>query len=340
MNIKRLGLIAALVGLAALTGCGGGGGGGGTAAAPDSRNGTYTSFAGDGKQYTTAVDFDAKTIKFTNSSGNTRTLFFNPRGGTSTTQYDISTTSDVPSEGFMVTTDALIGRASLAEASITAARMPFIASRNFVTTVAEAAGTYNFLARENAAGGTSDTLIFPGEITAAGLLSTCFTSTIYTTATCPTPTRYNLSVSGSVFTGTTATTTVSFRIAKIGNERVYLRAEDSGGGNSRFTVGLIDDATFAPGTFDMHSSDNTSGLSYTTDGLTSFTFTGSNFSPAGPFTITGTGARVTGAQGGLRVALTTTDGNYFALRNSKLSVVVAARGNGFHQGFMMVGTPR
>jgi hypothetical protein len=332
MSIRNYGAAALVALAAALSACGGGGDGGSTPAAPtDSRNGTYEVFAADGKQYTANVNFNTNVATFGTGS-DVATLSLAARSA-AMRQYDVS--GSASGDGLIPLPDAMIGKVKIGAAG---ASTVFVAARSFATSLAEAAGTYNMLGRDLPSGSPQDSRILPAEITAGGMLNTCNTATIYTVATCPTLTTYTLTISGSQFQGTGTAGTITFKVAKIGTDRVYMRASPEGAG-FRYTLGLLNTPAYASGTFDVYGTETSYDASYSTDGSTTFSITG-KLPPATPFTITGTPGPVVNGPTSLKIATTATDGNFFSIRAGNLSVTLAARGNPTHPAFMLIGATR
>ncbi len=332
MKFRKYSAAAAVAMAALLQACGGGGDGGSTTTAPpDSRNGTYEVFAADGKQYTATVDFNTKVATFGTGS-DLASLNLTARDATMR-RFDVS--GSTTGDGLTPLPDGLIGKVKIGASGASTA---FIAARSFATSFADAAGTYNLLGRDLPSGAPQDSRILPAEITAGGMLNTCNTATIYTVATCPTLTTYTLTISGSQFQGTGTAGTVTFKVAKIGADRVYMRASPEGAG-FRYTLGLLNTPAYAGGTFDAYGTESSYDGSYTTDGITTFSITG-KVPPATPFTIAGTPTPVLNGPTSLKIATTATDGNFFSIRAGNLSVTLAARGNPTHPAFMLIGATR
>lgn len=339
-------LVAGTAGM--LAACGGGGGGGSstptgapppTVAAPapapvaDARNGTYTMVAADTREYTLALDFDAKTYRVTGNGldqggaiqASGAVFEFLPgnasgAGGSSTAR-------------FSYTASTVVGEYALPGATV-----PFIASRTFATSLPTAPLTFTMLGRTvDTAAGTADTTIQQGQITADGHLLTCDDSTIYEIGNCPaaSTTTATLSISGDVITAATSSGNIPYRIATIGTDRVLLRASQSLGTTRRFVVGLPSVASFTAGTFVGGTTEPAWGS--VAIGPTTFSSTGT--SPAGvTTTLTGTAAAGgPNSLGGLLRVTTSSTGAFFATAGGQLGVVVAARGNASAPGFMALG---
>jgi hypothetical protein len=309
--------------------------------AADVRNGEYTLLAVDGREYTLAVDFDADTWRVSgNGLDRSGTLaergsefLFQPgnsvgEGGTSTTR-------------FTVADNAIVGEVALAEGAL-----PFIASRVFENTAAAAVGRYNLLGRTVSADGTSDTTIQQAEITADGQLRTCDASQILEISDCPAASvsAGPLSVAGNLFTARTSVGSLPFRVARIGGDKVLLRASGGAAGSRRFFIGLPAGTGFASGTFVGGTTEpawSTVSISPTgTAGTFSFSVTGT--SPAGTTTTragtaTALGAAGTDTRASILRATTGNAGTFLVTRSTELGAVVAAPGSSTAPGFMALG---
>ena len=334
-----------------LTACGGAGGGGSTttAAAPaptvsapapapastgDARNGSYTMVAADAREYTLALDFDAKTYRVTGNGldqagaiqANGAVYDFLPGNASGAT--GSSTTR------FSYTASTVVGEYALASGTV-----PFIASRTFATSLPTSPLTFTLLGRTvDTAAGTADTTIQQGQITADGRILTCDDNTIYEIASCPpaSTTTGTLSISGDLITAATSSGNVLYRIATVGTDKVLLRASQSLGTTRRFVVGLPSVSAFTAGTFVGGTTEPAWGS--VTLSTTAFSSTGT--SPAGVTTTrTGTAASVGGTNslGGLLFVSTTGTGNYYATAGGQIGAVVATRGSAVAPGFMALG---
>ena len=325
-------LLAGTAAVFLLAGCGGGGGSSEAAAPPpppaDVRNGEYTAFAADGYPYALNLDFDAKTYSVVGGSVNATGTFV-----AEGSKYVFQPTPAGAAQNtakFTIANDTVIGGFKFGANVI-----PFVAPRKFVTTLADAVGTYNFLSTLVDPTAPPENSIFSGEVTAAGQLRTCNDSTIYTIALCPSASVVNgtVTVSGSDFAAATAAGTVRFRVAVIGSDKVFLRASASTGTSRRFTVGTAPVA-YTAGTFSVV---DTLGRAGTTSASPT-AYSSALVTPAGA-TVNTTGTATAITPTGL-LAVTTTDvGNLFAIRAGDIGVVVAARGNTQVPGLVQIGRP-
>ncbi|AEG94369.1 hypothetical protein [Ramlibacter tataouinensis] len=336
---------------AAIAACGGGGGGGGGGTAtpeptpaatpeplpvatpeptPDARNGDYTAFGTDGYLYTLSLDFDAMTYAVSGNATNaTGTIVADGSG------YLFQPAPSGAARNtarFTIADDSVVGGFPSGAGVGT-----FIASRNFITTVAEAVGTYNFLARIIEPSVAPNTSIFSGEITSAGTLRYCQDNAVYAIAQCPAASvqTATLTVSGDEFIGATATGNMRFRVARIGSDKVFLRVTISPGTSRRFWVGTPETAAYAAGTFTGVNTLGTAG----TFTVSSTAHSASGVTPSGT-TVTREGT--VNSLGGIgptsMVGIQTADqGNFFSIRSTHIGVVAAARGNTFVPGLFEIG---
>jgi hypothetical protein len=234
---------------------------------------------------------------------------------------------------FSVATDGIVGEFVLPQGTL-----PFLAARNFVTTVAEAAGTYNMLGRTvDTAGGPPDTTIQQGDITADGQLRSCNDNTIFEIATCPSASVLagTVTVSGSTFTANTPNGRIVFRVAKIGPDKLFVRASASADTHRRFIIGTPATAAFTPGVFVGGTTEPAWGT--ITMGPSSYASTART--PAGgTITRSGSSHAVGSDTRGSLLAITTSDaGSLFAVSSTEIGVVLAARNNPVLPAFMAIG---
>lgn len=333
-----------------LAACGGGGGGGGdsastggtlpTVSAPapatgaDARNGTYTMVAADTREYSLALDFDARTYRVTGNGIDQSGAIQADGAAFDFLPGNASGSGASTTTRFSYTASTVVGEFALAGGAV-----PFIASRTFATSLPTSALTFTMLGRTvDTAAGTADTTIQQGQVTADGRLLVCNDNQIFEIGACPSAslTTGTLSIAGDVITAATSSGNIPFRIATIGTDAVFLRASVSTGTTRRFVVGLPSVSTFTAGTFVGGTTEPAWGS--ITISPTTFSSTGT--SPAGVTTTrTGTAASTVGGPslGGLLAVTTTNAGSYFATSGGQLGVVVAARGNPTAPGFMALG---
>lgn len=315
---------------AALLAAGCGGGGGGPSPPPDARNGDYTAYAANARQYTLNLNFDTGRYRMSGNgldeSGGFGTdangLFFMPAGvivGANTARFALSN-------------DTVIGAFRFAEGVL-----PIVAPRVFASTVAEAAGNYNFLTRTVETAGAANIAIFNGEITTGGQLRTCNDSIIYRIAECPAASVVagTLTVSGTEFTSTTPGGAFTFRIARIGTDKVLLRASPSTATARRFWVGTPGTSAYAAGGFAGGNTDghwSSFSVSPTSHSATLMLSTG------GTATRSGTSTTVGAGELGSLLRLSTASGaQYFSIRATNLGVIAATRDSTQVAGFMEIG---
>lgn len=319
----------------ALTACGGGGGGAAPAdpapAAPaDARNGTYTMVAANAREYALTVDFDAKSYRV-NGNGVDQTGTFKADGSEYTFAPGNATgATGVDTTRFRYVNDTLVGAYATPDGVL-----PFIAPRLFVTAAADATGVYNFIGRTvDTTGAPANNTVQQAEITADGHLRTCDDAQIYTIAACPAAsvTSGTLTVAGDTFSSATPNGTFTFHVAKVGSDKVFLRASASSGTTRRFIVGLPE-TTFAAGSFVGGTSEPAWGTASLGTGTVSTTGTRPDGSTN---TMTGNVAAVPSI-GNLLVVTTASSGNFFASRSGDIGILFAARNNAFAPGYVAIG---
>lgn len=327
--------LAAMACAAALAACGGGGGGGSEPAAPpaatDSRNGDYVMYAGDAREYTLSLDFDAKTYRL---AGNGQDLAGTLREANTSGTFDFDPASTGPAApnapGFTWSADTAVGAFRLPSATV-----PFIAARSFVDTLADAAGTYNFLETVRDTAAPPDSFIFTGELLASGTLRTCNDATIYRISLCPPGSivTANVTVRDGEFRADAGGGIYPFRIAKVGAARVFLRASASVGTSRRLQIGIPERA-FADGSFDGA---NTNGEG-TATWLAGTTYNANWNDGAANVIRLGT-VGTTGSDGPAGIARIDAgaDGHFFAMHDDELLVLVSAHGNPTWPGYLEIG---
>lgn len=302
----------------------------------DGRNGDYKVAAANGQDYVLNLDFDKKTYHMSRdgfsdtgaivSAGND--FFFAPAGAVAP---PAGTTAR-----FVQTNETVIGGFPFPGGVL-----PFVAPRAFYKTLADGAGIYNFVTRsvDTPASGTAkaDTAIFQGELGTDGKLRTCNDLTFYVIANCPAASVITgtVTIAGDVFTSTTPTGAFPFRIARIGSDKVFLRASVSSATARRFWIGMPATTTFAAGNF----------AGATTDGDRSAT----SLSSTGYSTVLTTAAGTTVSRSGAArpvgpdtlsslLRLTTPgNGDFFAVRSSELAAVVSNLGSTVAPGYLEIG---
>lgn len=322
---------------AALGACGGGGGGGGDGdggvvtppPTPDARNGDYAMYASDAREYILSLDFDARTYRVTGNGQDLRGTF--TARDTQRAEYAFDAGTAIPAPGaprFSVLTDAVIGSFRLPGGSV-----PFVAARSFATTFADAAGTYNFLTSLRDTAAPSNSAIFSGQIVAAGTFRQCNDAGVFTIANCPPASigEYPMTLSGNQFTVTTPSNSYPLRVAKIGNDRVVLRASAATATLRRFWIGMVA-APFASGTF---AGDNTNGQATSTN--LSATAYNANWSEASASFVRSGTAYTAGLPSGLVGINSVGDGNFFAMGNGSFFTLIAARDNPQWPGYVEIG---
>jgi hypothetical protein len=337
----RLG--SALLLAASLAACGGGGDSGGSGGGttpvvvvpPDARNGAYTAYATTGERFTLTVDFDKASYSF--GSPQTSVAALNQSGtfaGDSNTSgyvFQGATGTGITTR-FRYVDDMIVGSFRFENVV-----QPFVASRRFVQSNSDAAGSFTVFGI-NRANGVGDSHIYTLRINANGTLDVCNDNTIFAIANCPALSvlNYTLSRTDDLFKATrvgNTADTFSFRVAKAGSELVYLYGGiDAAAGTRFFRIGLNEARTFGAGTAiggstlgEWGSAQYTS-TSYSSTGIA---LDGHAISLAGTLASAGT-------QGPTNLRILQAGGNAFAMQNTQLGILIGAR-NGSGAGYMQIG---
>ena len=144
-------------------------------------------------------------------------------------------------------------------------------------------------------------------------------------------------MAGEVFTSTTPGGAFTFRIARIGADKVFLRGSVSTATSRRFWVGTQATTAFAAGSFAGANTDGNwshLGINPSAHLATITTPAGSSISRGGDASSIGPGP---GPLGGMLSLTTPASGFYFAVRSSELAVIVSARDNPSAPGFVEIG---
>lgn len=326
--LRWMGACALLLALAA---CGGGGGDApAPAPLPDARNGDYTVVAANAREYVLTLDFDARSWRMRGNGLDQSGTIGSDAGG-----FIFQPAALAPvfnTARFFQAGDTVTGGFRFPEGVL-----PFVAPRQFVTSVAEGAGVYNFLTRTVDTAAPANNAIFQGELTAGGMLRTCSDALIDAIAACPeaSVSTGTVTVAGNVFTSTTPQGAFPFRIARIGADKVFLRASISVGTSRRFWVGVPATTAFAAGTFTGANTDgnwSSAAISSSAHVATITTPAGTSLSRSGDAQGVGNGPL-----GGLLVLRTASSGSYFAVRSGELAVIVSARDSAAAPGFVEIG---
>jgi len=342
----HLARLSALIFACGLAACGGGGGSQtitqeaqssaaapapAPAPSPDARNGDYTLYASNARQYALTLDFDASAYRIVgNGLDETGAI---TAIGASFALTPPGASPPVNNARFNVVDTAVVGAFRFGGVVT-----PFIASRTFVATIAEAAGEYKFLSTTVDPAAPSNNIIQTGEIVAPNTIRVCNDAVVATMAACPAASvaTGTVSVTGADFRADFGTSGgYPFRVARIDGERVFLRASTSTGTSRRFLVGIDVNTGYADVTFAGINSEGQSTITRI-DG-TSLT---STLRSEADVQTTRTGNRIgAGAVPGLASIGTVADGFFFSMRTASLAFLFAARDNPTHPGYVEVGKP-
>jgi len=311
----------------------------------DTRNGEYKVWATNGTQQKLALNFDTTTYEMTDAAGIVTSDGFSADPGDAGTWIfkNSKITSAANTARFRVTDEAVVGSFPFEAPQVPATYVvqPFVASRSLVTAQAELDGAYNRLG-VNYNATTRDSQIRQVEVSGGGtVFKQCSEVAIYAVANCPAASTMTYAVSAGTTAGSwnyvniaNAEDRAAFTVALVGGQKVMLASGLSQTGSDRvFRIGVLDDAAWptnvarggdthgAWGTLALADPNGTGSLLRPDGGTESISY---SFTPLGGV-VAPPGLRSSGAS----------PNAYFAVRNSKLSVVVGARGN--HGGYMHFG---
>jgi hypothetical protein len=321
--------------------CGGGGGGGGSPAfttptqQADARNGNYQLYAADGQLYTLNLDFDAGAYRLAGGGLDTNGSFVNKNASQGMYAFDDATWAGaLGSPRFQLLGQTLVGGIALPSGTV-----PFIASRSFLTTLADAAGTYHFFGRVVDMAGPEQSIVTHGELLASGTMRTCNDPAPFTIAACPLASisTSTLTVQGDeIIADPGGASQVSMRVVQIGNSKVLLASQAVTATAKALLVGVPDTGAFAAGAFEGHNTNGQWAVDFNVGpGAYSANWAG----PGGNFIRPGT------ASAGPLAGLVTVDGGvgegmFLAARTPDLLVMTSAPGNLSWPGYMEIGLRR
>lgn len=311
-------------------------------AAADTRNAEYKVWATNGTQQKLALDFDTKTYQMTDAAGVVSADSFSADPSTAGAWIfkNSKITSAANTARFRVTDEAVVGSFPFESPQVpgTYVVQPFIASRTLVTAQAELDGAYNRLGI-NYSATTRDSQIRQVEVSQGGtVFRQCSAVQIFAVANCPSASVMTYAVSAGAAAGSWNYVNIAdpadraaFTVARVGGQKVMLAAGLSQSGSDRvFRIGVLEDAAW-PAAVTRGGDTNGAWGSLTLDASTG---SASLLRPDGGSQSIGYTFTLVGGVPGLRVSGISPDA-YFAVRNSKLSIVVGARGN--FGGYMYFG---
>jgi len=195
--------------------------------AQDPRSGTYTVFATDGGQYTLAIDYVGRSYRMSGTGVDESGPLEITADGTAKAAGSLRwfrSGPDFVAGGF----DFVPGQGQA-----------FVAARSFVATVAELSGTFNVAGITRNAG-VLDSGIFSTRI-AGSAYRLCANAAVVTIDACPPASvrTYTVSLSRDEFVATPPSgDALRFRVARVGDALLYLRAERGTPTGDVFRLGL------------------------------------------------------------------------------------------------------
>ena len=218
--------------------------------AADPRNGSYTMVASDGYEYTLTLDFDAKTYKVA-GNGIDEDGDIEADGS----EFEFKPGNAVGSTGFNTTRFSYVDNTVVGAYALRSGAMPFVAARSFMTNLPSTTLTFNLLNRK-----VDPTYMYlavgirQAQITTDGKIRICRDAILHEVTSCPEGSLFEapLSMSGSQFSYPESDTlTVTFRLANVGADKVYLGASAAEGSPTarQFTIGTPALPNFPIGSF-------------------------------------------------------------------------------------------
>lgn len=288
-----------------------------TGSVVDSRNGTYSVFAADGKSYSLSIDFDAASYTMS-GNGQTGPLSFALVNG----DYVVSGNAR-----FRLAQDLIVGGHNFGNGVL-----PFVAARSFVTSVAQIAGSYDLATRNVPASGAPATHAGTALVN-GNTLSVCQSDTaqVAVVRNCDPASlkTYSLSVSGNGFTGISGTGEIfSFSVVNTGAAKVLLSAGTVPDGTSQqFRIGLVDSTgglTYGPAALGPSTTGDWVTIALTNASPPSYAASGSTTADSASLVAINSGgpfSMVTGTS-------TTFSASLYVMQASPLIVVVGSSGFG------------
>jgi hypothetical protein len=317
-----------------------------TVSVGDLKNGTYKSFATDGRTYDISVNFDANTFKIFDSTGvvSSGTLAADLSPVSSSVEAGtfrmIDPTAIISSGGgFKYKNDVLVGVHLPFGATMFKQPIPFVAARKFVRSSAEITTSTDFkvlgkdISAAEIGGYAADSNITTGRLTNAGL-EVCSGGALVDVASCGTGgsalINYTLSYNsdGSVTFRNLANTadTGTAYVAKMGSELLYLRASIRSSGLPSFRLGV---QSVAASSVNIMGGDSVSYWGTIAANSSSLSFNGANLVLAGPAISRTSSNRTTVIPSGLYSYGDSTNGVYYAAQSAGIFVAAGARDASF-----------
>lgn len=307
-------------------------------AAADLRNGTYTMAAGDGYEYTLTLDFDAKTYKVAGNNIN-ETGAIEADGS----EYEFKPGNATGASGFNTFRFSYVDNTVVGEYALPAGALPFIAARSFATHMPTSTLTFNSLGRwVNAEQDWVDTSVEQSQITSDGKIRLCYDNTVNTPQkieTCPSDKLFELplTITGNQFSYVIDELTVTFRLAQVGTDLIFMRSSASRGATRAFIVGTPALTSFEGGTF----TGGTAGNNWATVTMSASSFS-VEFKLNDGSTDLASGSVAVGEDtfGSLAQIESESLGPLYGISSTKLGVIVAAPGSAQSGGGLFLGVRR
>jgi Domain of unknown function DUF11 len=217
----------------------------------DSRNGTYSAFGFNGQRYDIDVNLNSGVWLVKSGTSLVASGYARDVDGRFIADSVVSVFPNFTSKGFKIANGVLVGSFELPRLTIGSAPVGLVASKTFVTSLADLTGTLNFFSSTiSNVNESTESSITTGEFRNLGTqFFQCVDAVITVPISCPVGSSrtYALTLVGTDITGTNiadSTDVIRFRVARTNGSLVYLRAGTLPNLDKRFTIGMVADASF------------------------------------------------------------------------------------------------
>lgn len=306
----------------------------------DYRTGEYMMYAANGSRQTLSIDFEAKTYEVTDTAGEKTSGSLSDSSGR---WGFLNSRITFPNNAtFEVLKDNIVGAFPFAvpySAPVRYATVPFVATRAHVLTQAKLDGTYD-RARIDISPTGRESAIAQVQISGGGtVVKQCNDLVIYRVEHCPASSLSTNSLEPDAIAGrwvlknpTTGATLGRIGIAEIEGDKIYLSAGPSpANGTEIFAIGVPAAADYAGFNAYGWATDDSVILSFVSPPQYSVSPTSSTL----PVSMQLQSLSSDGPPG-IRAAVSGAD-VFFAMRSSKLDVLIGARSKPATQGFLHIG---
>lgn len=306
----------------------------------DYANGDYMVFAANGSRQKLHVDFDAKTYSVTDAAGDKTSGTFSLGGHQ--WMFTSSRVTGTNTTGFIALKDTFVGAfpfAAAFSAPVSYKTVPFVATRAFVVSPDKLDGTYDRARIELTSTG-GESAIAQIQISGGGtVMKQCNDLQIYRIENCPSGSVTTSVVAADAEPGmwtlkdpTNGTLLGRFSIANVEGDKVYLSAGVAPVTSSQIlSIGVPAASSYAG--FDSHGWATNGALNLSNVTPTKYTLLSTNAPMTTDLALVAPSA---GSPPGIRIGTATPDA-YFAMRSSKLELLIGARSPSPQHGFLHIG---